>query len=529
LGREVTTSSNHPGDAPATGASKRIHVPIRPVSLPIVVYPIATPVAAILYLGASVASHPMWLIRPLLVVVAIGLVITVSATALTRDRHRAGIAAWAVIVGLLVDEALASVVLWGLALVVLVTGFAIRREPWTRGPRITSAMTVFALALLAATVLRGVQTGILQADLAEIVSGGPHAGPGTSREERSPDIFVLLLDAYPGSSAQRLDQAGGTALVPDLEDRGFDVAANSRSNYLLTSLSLPALFGARHLVDMDGLATSKGSVQDARALRQATDAGVVLSELGARGYERIAIASGYSELGPIGVDRLIIPPQINELEAAILTTSGAGMLVGLASPAYLASDVRSRVVDSLDAAVALAKEPHDRPRFAFVHIPAPHAPWATDRAGQLIVGKFEFVASPTESGDRNGPRARQFYDYAAWVGAETTRAIDRILEASSSPPIVIVASDHGPDYDFNTRSPLTSDLDLRSSNLMAVRVPTGLDVLPDDATLVNLFPYVLNAELNLDLPLQPDTIWAWKSNSSILDYVEIDPATWAAK
>ena len=82
---------------------------LRSFRLPIVLYPAATPVAGILYLGLQVASHPMWLVRPLVLTVTLGLLLTIALTLVLRDKHRAGLLAWAWLVGLFVAVPAASV------------------------------------------------------------------------------------------------------------------------------------------------------------------------------------------------------------------------------------------------------------------------------------------------------------------------------------------------------------------------------------------------------------------------------------
>lgn len=497
---------------------------------PIAVYPIATPVATIVYIGASVASHPVWLIRPITVAIVFGLLVTAVVTALVRDKHRAGITSWALIVGLIVDDPRASALLWGIGGVLLATGLISRRQPWPRGPRVTSAMTVFAAALLVASVFRAVQMGGLQADVDEILFDLRNPPPASDVSTSAPDIYVLLLDAYPGASAVReAPSFDGTALPDALAARGFEMAPDARGNYLVTRLTLPSLFSGRYIHDIERLTEFGTREDDSRNLRLATDGGRVLSELGSRGYERIALNSGFSELGPIRVDRMLVPPQLNEMEGAIFQSTGAGNLIDTIAPDYLANQVRSRILDSFNAAAAIAEEPRSRPRFVFIHIPAPHAPWVVDASGVLVVGGSATLGTADEPVNNMGERERRFFAYATWVSSLTIATIDRIIAASPSPPIFAVFSDHGPDYDFDNEDPFSSDMDIRTSTFMAVLVPGQDDVLPDDATIVNLFPFVLNASLGTDLPIQPNTFWAWRTGSSILDFVEVDPRTWKAK
>jgi hypothetical protein len=89
-----------------------------------------------------------------------------------------------------------------------------------------------------------------------------------------------------------------------------------------------------------------------------------------------------------------------------------------------------------------------------------------------------------------------------------------------------VLSDHGSGIGFDVHDTLHSDLEERTSNLLAVRAPGRPDVLPAGTTPVNVLPRLFNAYFGTQLPLQPDTTWAWRGDS-VLDLVEIrkDPTT----
>jgi hypothetical protein len=499
--------------------------------LPIVLYPLVTPVAGLFHLGLAAAVHPIWWGRPLLVVLVVGLGVTALITAILKDKHLAGLASWAFLVGLMADDLRALAMLWLLAATVIAIGLrfrSTRTDPWRRGPRVTSAMSAFAMALIAVVLLNGLQIGGVQSTVSEIAFdlATPRDPPATPRD--SPDIYVMLLDAYPGEvAAAKEPRFDANLLISELESRGFDVARHSRSNYITTRVALPSLFWGRHLIDMSGLEPSSRE-HDARLLRIATDSGAALEELRLAGYERIAVVSGFSELGPIRVDRLIAPPQLNEMEWAILRSTGAGHILDAISPNYSAAQIRDRVLATFDEAAKLAEEPHDRKRFAFIHVPAPHSPWVTDAKGNLIFGPAALGAQEAPITDVQ-TRRRQFYGYASFIGGQAIATIDRIIAASDRPPVIVLFSDHGPDVEGDRFDPFASDLNERTSNLMAVLAPGHPDLFPDDATLVNLFPYVLNAYLGSDMPIQPNSIWAWKSNSSILDLVEVDHKTWRAK
>ncbi len=505
--------------------------PGRRERLPIVLSPAAAPIAAVTYLGVAAAVHPLLLVRPLAVGVLVSLLITVALTLVLRDKHRAGVLAWALISGLLANDVRLAGLIWAIAGVILVLALRHRHLAWRRGPRFSAALAIFGGALVAVTLVRGVQTDGVQAAADELAYDMALPPPAADHEPGLPDIYVLLLDAFPGETAA--DSTGsldGLTLADELRQRGFDVAPDARSNYLTTRLALPSIFAASHLAGLGAIGAPATREDEARALRRITDDGVALRVLAEAGYERIAVASGYGEVGPVRVDRLIVPPQLNEVEIAILWSTGVRDVLRTVTPGFLAADKRDRIVETFDVAGDLAAEPHERPRFVFVHVPAPHAPWVTDADGNLVsIGLDEMLGVPTPTDHHLDERRRRFLDFSRYTEGLTLASIDRIIATSATPPVIAVFSDHGPDYDFDNDDPLGSDLELRTSSLMAILAPGQPDLIPDDATPVNLFPYIFNAYLDTDLPIQPNTIWAWPTGSSILDFVEVDPTTWQAR
>jgi hypothetical protein len=496
--------------------------------LPFALYPAAIPVAAVLNLWAAAIVHPVLLVRPVLFAVAISLVITAIATALLRERHRAALAAFSFVVALTVNDLRIVALLVLLGAIVLAVGFRQRNEPWPRGPLVTRAMSALGSILILASLLQGVQVGAIQAAVQDVRRGVSHGGPAASFDPGAPDIYLILLDGYPGASASAREPAFDAEAFPAaLRSRGFDVASRSRSNYLITRLTLPSVFGYTHLPNVPDL--HPGTVpDDARWLRWLTDDAPSLRLLGDAGYERIAVASGFSDLGPEGLDRNVIVPQLNEFETAILRTVGLGDVLDMLSPTLGASQQRARIADTFAAVRDLAAEPHERPRFVFVHVAGPHAPWVNNadgsaQNGQALLG--EFTPQITDLDERRD----RFFSYATYIGTEALAAVDDIVATSRRPLVIAIFSDHGPDIDFDSHDPFGSNLDERTSNLVAVAAPGRRDIIPDDTTPVNLVPYIFNSYLGTDLLLQPNTMWAWRTGSSILDFVEIDPLSWQAK
>jgi hypothetical protein len=464
------------------------------------------------------------------VVVLVGLTTTVIGTLIVRDRNLAGVAAWSLLTAATVDDPRAFVLLLVVAAIVVAAGISTRQVAWRRGPTVTRFLSTLAAVLLLMSVIDSLLTGATGFAFEDIRRDLAFLGPAESFTPDARDIYVMLLDGYPGrAAAMREPSFDADAFAAALRTRGFDVASDSRSNYVTTRLTLPSVFAAAQLPDMPSLRQPGTRQHDAHGLRDATESGVVLSALGAAGYERIAIASGYGEIGPRRVDRLIIPPQVEEFEQSLLRSTIVGSIVDFLAPDAAASQKHERIEATLDDAARVAEEPHDRPRFVFVHVPGPHAPWVVDAAGNPFPGRSSLFASFADPIKEPELRRHRFFEFSTYIANRTVATVDRILAASSRPPVIVLFSDHGPDISFDTYDPLSSDLDQRTSNLIALLAPGRADLLPDDATVVNIFPIVLNSYLGTDLAIQPNRFWAWRTGSSILDYVELDPGTWKAK
>jgi len=464
------------------------------------------------------------------IVVLVGLVTTAVATLIVRDRDVAGIAAWSVLTAVTVDDHRAFVLLLVVAAIVMAVGISRRRVAWPRGPAITRFLSTFAAILVLMSLIDSIQTGAIGYAFEDIRRDVAAEGPAERFTAGAPDVYVFLLDGYPGRTAAMTEpDFDSVAITAALRTRGFDVALDSRSNYVSTRVTLPSVFASAHLPDIPSLRQPGTRQRDAHVLREATESGVALSALGAAGYERIAVASGYGEIGPLRVDRLIVPPQVGEFEASLLRTTMIGRIVDFLAPDAAASQKRERVEATFAEAVLLAQESHDRPRFVFVHVPAPHGPWVVDSAGIAFPGTTSLFASSADPVKDPNLRRHRFFEFSTYVANRTVATVDTILAASPRPPVIVLFSDHGPDISFDSNDPLGSDLDHRTSNLIAVLAPGHPDLLPDDATTVNIFPIVLNAYLGTDLAIQPNTFWAWRTGSSILDFVELDPRTWKAK
>jgi hypothetical protein len=495
-------------------------------------YPAAFPIAFILFMWSGTGIEPIWFVRPMLIAVAFTLLLTLAMAFVLHDRDRGALAATAFVVALALGNVLASAAVALIGLLVVVEGVVNRGIAWQLGRTATRALAALGAALLLVVVLAGVQQGSFGWAVEDVQARLAREPMAPAYDPAAPDIYVVLLDGYPGDDAAVLDPSFDADAFPDaLTDRGFDVQRHSRSNYLLTRLTLATMFGNDHVADESALGPPHGPpAADNRRLRRFSDEGPIMRLLGDYGYERTTTPSAALDLGLYGVDRVIPHSGLQEFEFGLLKITTAGHLIDLFASDFIAAESRANVIGVIEGTKALAAEAHDRPRFVYSHVMAPHPPFLFDGDGTPTgdsVLSDSFVEPANEG--RSSIRVSATFSYATFAGREAIGIVDAILKDEREDPVIVVMSDHGTETGFSGRDPFGSDVNERSSNFLAVRTPGHPDLLPAGTTPINVLPRILNAYLGTNLPYHSDTTWAWDSGHSVLDAVEVDTTTFQPK
>ena len=381
-------------------------------------------------------------------------------------------------------------------------GLARRGAPWPIAEQITRGMTVVAAIAAIAVGVQAVQAGSFGQAVSDIQFDLAGLGPSSAPHPEDPDIYLVLLDAYPGSAAAALDPTWDAAAFGDaLRSRGFAMADGTHSNYLQTPQTITSVLDMRHLADIPALDPPWGPASlDGYRLRRALNEATALSTLHQRGYELTAIASGWAEAELRRVDRYIEPIGLNEFEVGLLRGTGAGDVLTFLAPDLAAALQRGRIRCSFESLAAEAARQSERPKFVFAHIAAPHPPWVFDAAGNDRRDQLRtyYQDGARDRGIDRSDAIRLHLDQATYTAGLTLAAVDEILSTADSPPVIIIFSDHGPGTGFDPSKPLESDLVERSSNILAVYSPGHSGLFASPTTPVNILPRVFNAYLGTD-------------------------------
>lgn len=311
---------------------------------------------------------------------------------------------------------------------------------------------------------------------------------GNSTEIRiKPDIYYIILDEYahPDTMAQYYSY-DNSQFTNYLVDKGFFIARGSRTvtvksqNSIATSLNmeyLPADTPPRVAYQM--IAKSK-----------------VADFLRSRGYKYIYIGS-FFDIGRYKVDADLSynfyqsrgSSAVGDFSSILLnTTMFKPFYNHLIGSQYL--DYYQRA--TIDSLAQLKKMPGiEGPKFVFIHLMLPHANFVFGPEGE-----------PIDPINWSNFKDKQFYlGQYVFANKQIENVVSVLLQESSSPPVIIIQSDHG----IRPRSDLQVGIDEWQKILNAYYLPdNGKDSLYDSISPANSFRLIFNLYFGADYDLLED-------------------------
>jgi Sulfatase len=440
--------------------------------------------------------------RALVIAIVLGLLLTLLGRAvLGRDRGAAAAALG--VMGLAVATTperaflvLGAVVLIAVEMLLSARGRLSISVPW---PRISQALNIVLVVMLLLQLGRAVsyQAGRPAVPAATAASA---AAASASR----PDIYVVLLDGHGRADVMARDYGYDmSSFESALEGLGFSVAGQSRANHVLTRFSLAVLFNGRPLSE---LGQDLNAPADERLAYAALESNSAEAMLRGAGYETIVVGSGFEHLALRGADRYIDVGPRNELEESLIASTAVGGVIDQATGGLVAA-MRDRTLGEVDQLAALVREVSSTPRFVFIHLPTPHWPIALNADCSLRpTDGYSLGAIARDNHKGDATAVRLLADQTRCVDSLVVPVVRDLVERDPN-AVVILFSDHGPEELLDWREPDEPGLGDRFANLFLARTPGQADLFPDDVTLVNVMPILLNAYLGTDLPLHPDDLF----------------------
>ena len=297
---------------------------------------------------------------------------------------------------------------------------------------VRAAVTGLAVALISGVAISGYLSWASFGESAVVESE-----PVQIDLDEHPDIFLVVIDGYPGIEAFRLDTDDAkTSLVFQLESRGFTVPSSAWSSYWSTQLAVASLLQMSYPVTepFDGDATTQGLYDVIGGDNQ------LFELMQKEGYDTYVVESGWSgsECGE-NVDFCESSPFIDEAMFFTLQDTVAGP--------YLASSIGHAFTLGTQKTMDWLKEnfrrisSDNRPSFVFAHLIAPHPAFFMDRTCSTVAVRERGGKSFYLAGVEN--EARELYF------AEQTECVDsfmlKLADLTNQETVLVFTGDHGTD------------------------------------------------------------------------------------
>ena len=496
-----------------------------------VLHPILLAAAYVLSLALATEAEWADIVRPVLVAMALATTLTLVGWAVFRNRWDGALAATVVVLlllslpvadfawkqlteaigvtGTMVVAALVLAALIGIpALLVLRArhgGRPLRRPP-------AGVLNVFGVILVVVVVLPTV--GSHAPTAVDQWTASDRAITVPPQATRPPDIVLILLDGYPRTDVlQRRLGIDNTDFLDGLRSRGFDVATDSHSNYTFTGLTLASMFDMRYLDEIPRIAPLIGTPGPHHdAMRDTAAGGAAFDVLRQAGYRIEMATADWEHVRMRSADVLLDGGQLTDLERKLLERTWLPELMATVDPNWFVEQERDLIVHHFDAIVEFASQAHADPTFLYVHIPGPHAPQVVEPNGEALPMNSRLMGakSPDEMGISRAEFSDRLAGEIAYLDERTLAAVDA-LQATDSPPVIILMADHG-----YTQEVVPGDDEALLSNLFAAFTPDAPHLLADAPTPVNLFASLTNHYLGTNLQIRPDESFVSVSESDPL-------------
>jgi YidC/Oxa1 family membrane protein insertase len=316
-------------------------------------------------------------------------------------------------------------------------------------------------------------------------------------DKQYPDIYYLVLDGYANSGILKdVHNFDNSSFDNALEERGFYLAKDSRSNYLMTFLSLAATLNMdyiNYLKDIVGVDSKERSLTS-----QMISDNKVIKYLKNKGYKTVHFSSGW---GVTNISRMSDynfskPNRIGEFSTTFLQTT---ILLPLIDN-YAASSFTSNVLYTFDNIHKL--DNIKEPKFVFAHIVSPHPPYLFDENGEKVPTNIKLDNEWSEA------ERKLYLGQLKFINKKTMESIDAILNKSSN-SIIILQSDHGTSFlGKDWEDPSDEFIQERSKILNAILLNNdSKKSLYPGISSVNTFRIVFNSVFNDNFELLGDSTY----------------------
>lgn len=349
------------------------------------------------------------------------------------------------------------------------------------------------------------------------------------KRDQLPDIYYIILDSYPRQDVlQGVYGFDNSQFLDHLEESGFYIASDSRSNYVFTSLSLSSSLNSGYLQELIGN-YDRESTEDS-VLWPLIQENAVVTLAKRMGYRFAFLHSPWritkfksdadDQLStrikyPLGGFGRVFFPTFLGSEFGVHFTRTTLLRNALdAGFVRLSANLFSDKIDQLKRISEV-----DDPTFTFAHFYPPHPPYLFNREGDVRNVIFALQSFD----DRES-----YIEQLIWVNKSITGSVDTILKSNKKNSVIVIQGDHGTAFSdtrdvlFPGGDPDDALIHERSGILNMYHLPETCEPgnLYKSISPVNTFRVIFNSCWGTDFSLLEDKTY-WSSYNLPYDFKSI--------
>ncbi len=256
-----------------------------------------------------------------------------------------------------------------------------------------------------------------------------------------PDIYFIIADEYAGN--RELKEVLGfdnSSFEKALEQRGFYIAKNSKSNYNYTPYSLASILGTKYL---ENISSKSNDIKNRKASYQQINDNDLIRFLKQYNYQFINLSLFDFAGKSAHVDNMFFLRRKKMLTAQTFTSRlKKDIGFNLVTRFKMKSEINRLIYSTLknnqkilDDTYTVINQTSSAPRFIYTHLMMPHYPYYFNASGQ---------PSPLASlMEEHQQQQNNYIGYLRYCNKIFLQLIDAILQKSKKPPIIIFMGDHG--------------------------------------------------------------------------------------
>jgi hypothetical protein len=322
----------------------------------------------------------------------------------------------------------------------------------------------------------------------------------------SPDIYFIVLDQYPRSDTlSNILDYDNKPFLDRLRQTGFHVVERSASNYPYTAMSICSTLNLNYLDK-----TLLGSVNVFTFARERGYRTVYLPPVFGTGTPLDNVVQ--DDAGGAGGLRLDVDTILTSSahlsafsHALLQMTPFEDLLEAFSTPYSIWELHRRHVLFTLDALKKLPRMGRTlkAPLLVYAHIMCPHPPIVFEAGGGRVPPSEHLPT--TRPWIKDERFTRNYRGQVAFISKQALEVVEAILSTSQRPPVIVLCSDHGSEFEIDWDHPESSNLPERMANLDALYLPgDAARMLYPTMTNVNIFRVIFDYYFGTDFPLLPD-------------------------